>query len=297
MAFNFVKEVVAEALKPESTLIGLLRQNLAGKEKARSHERTHASDVTKSHYCPREIALLTTTKTTKPDQWVPTALRTTFDMGNMTSDLVREKWLGQAAVGNWKCSTCGKFKTMRTMPTEGCPTPQPCQWKYVEPRFESIKYQISGGIDVLVDLGAPKLFVTELKIMAPDQFEKLVAPLAEHRLRTNLYMNLVDNSNSPYKGGINTSQAKVLYVSRGYGKKNPEANDEIVPFKEFNVARNDEQLKGVLGRAYQVVVWKKEGKMPNGICSTILDSAAKQCSCTKVCFSGKYPHQQESFEL
>ena len=159
--------------------------------------------------------------------------------------------------------------------------------------FVSKEYGFTGSIDVFFDVGAPKWLVTELKIMKPEDFEKLAAPLPEHRIRTNLYMKLIADSNDPYKDKINVFEARVLYVSRGYGKKNVD-HDQILPFKEFVVKRDDTDLQWVLKLAKQVKVWRETGQIPSGICKNPLDKTAKNCSASKHCFSGSFPAQQEA---
>ena len=76
----------------------------------------------------------------------------------------------------------------------------------------------------------------------------ILVPFPEHRLRTNLYLWILEQSKHPHKEKICTSEARVLYMSRGYGKLNAEWN-EILPFKEFVVKRNDADLAEFLKRA------------------------------------------------
>ena len=301
MALSFIKAVEPVPFyKAGKSLVEIIKENMAGREPARSHATMHASDLTKPYFCPREVALMLTTNTVKKSSYIPVALRVTFDAGEMTSDLVRTKWLGQYAVGNWQCAKCGTVKTMTTNPGKvSCKAGNKhsllCLWGYKEVRFEHAHYKVSGGIDVLVNDGTGKLLVVEIKTMSATEFDKLLAPLAEHRLRTNLYMNLIENSMNPWRTGIDTKQARVLYISRGHGKK--DLSGEITPFKEFLVDRDDSVLQNLFVRAEQIMVYKKEGLIPNGICDTSFSPAAKQCSCTKACFSGHFPHQQPAFPL
>jgi hypothetical protein len=291
MALTWLNNTLSKATAPQKTLTEILSKNLGGWEKARDHSKVHASDITKPDFCPRRLALLHLTGKSKKDMYVPAALRATFDVGDTTSDLVREKWLGDASHGFWRCETCNKQAPFGTKPQYNCKD-HPSRWKYEEPRFGSPEYDVSGGIDVCTDLGAPKLFVTELKVVNPTDFEKLVAPLAEHRIRTNLYMKLVDDSDSPLRDRFNLKQAKVLYVSRAHGKKS-DINGEILPFKEFDVERNDESLQPYLDKAKQVKVFKSTGVLPGGICATIKDTHAKTCTVCTECFSGEYPQGQK----
>ena len=293
MAVTFLQKVVAQNFEPKTDVITILRKNLGGYKPERSHETVHASDVTKEDFCPRQFALLTLLNETKKARYISTALQATFDIGNMTSDIVREKWLGASAVGNWRCVKCSKSFTFKKKPEANMPCKGGgcCEWKYDEVNFVCQTSDISGSIDVIVDLKAPKFFLVELKIIKPDDFEKIVAPLAEHRIRTNLYMRLVEDSNNVFKGAVSTQLAKVLYVSRGYGKKNVE-HGEILPFKEFDVTRDDSVTQPYVDKAMKVKVFKQTGAIPAGVCKTSMDAPAKACKVCKQCFSGDYPATQ-----
>lgn len=120
------------------------------------------------------------------------------------------------AVGHWKCTACGKVHQF-------CKRPGKCEncgckgFKPEEVRFQSAISGASCGVDMLVQLGGPKLFPVELKTMIKDQFAELVAPLQEHRLRTNLYLRLISESEQPWSNLVSTEEARVLYVCKGGG--------------------------------------------------------------------------------
>ncbi len=287
MALSWLNNKLTAAGVPKKGIIDILRKNMGGWEKARDHTEVHASDVTKDGFCPKQLALLDITGKKKKDQYVSTALRATFDVGNDISDLVRERWLGQSAQGFWKCRRCSHKSAFGIKPSTKCTHGGQCDYKYVEARFYSSQYDISGSVDVFTDVEEPKLIVTELKIITPVDFETLVAPLAEHRIRTNLYMRLVEEDEGILKHRINLKRAKVLYVSRAYGKKH-EGYNEILPFKEFEVERNDTSLEPMLKLATQAKAYKETGVIPIGICPTALTSTAKGCSVCTECFSGAY---------
>lgn len=90
-------------------------------------------------------------------------------------------------------------------------------------------------------------------------------------------------------------EARILYVSRGFGKMNKEYN-EILPFREFVVERNDASpdLAFALKKAKQIKIFRDSKDMPSGICSTPTDKAAKGCKQCGVCFSGQYKAIQEA---
>lgn len=289
MAFSWLQAATQQAYAPKQSVLDILKANMAGYRPARDDGVVHASDITQPTFCARQLALLAITKEKKKGQYLGTALQATFDVGDVTSDLFREKWAGSAAHGFWQCRRCDWVAPFGPKPKTGCKHGGSCSFKYIEARFLSKTYQVSGSIDVFLDLNAPKLFVTELKIMTPDDFEKLAAPLAEHRIRTNLYLKIIDDDGGTLRDRIHLKEAKVVYVSRGHGKKNPDFNNEIIPFKEYTVTRDDESLEIYLKKAIEVKQFKEQGTIPAGLCSTALDKAAKKCQVCHACFSGEYP--------
>lgn len=292
---KWLKTVVKDAHEPKFSIIDVLKNNLGSYEYGRSMDVVHASDTTKPNFCPRFWALNDLCGGKPKMEHVGAALAATFDIGNHTSDLVREKWMGPAAIGNWQCQRCGASRTMCSKPAIGCTKSADCQWKYEEPVFTSQEYGISGSLDVLSNLGAPTWVITELKIMKVEDFDALYTPLPEHRIRTSLYMKLVSDSGSLYKNRINMHEARVLYVSRGFGKKNPEYN-EVLPFKEFIVKRDDSTLEPLLQKAKQIKIFRETGDMPAGICNTMMDKHAKSCKHAILCFSGQHPAKQETLK-
>lgn len=247
----------------------------------------HASDVTKVDFCPRKWAFFDLFDKDAPVDTVSTAMDVTFQMGLSAETLLVEEWAGTAVVGNWRCRYCGDQRSMVPKPGGHCLTGRKHWWQHLQMVIEAPTMGIQGGIDALFNIGAPQLVITEIKTMNPVDFDQILVPLPEHRLRTNLYMWVLDKSLHPHREKINTSEARVLYISRGYGKLNAEWN-EILPFKEFIVKRNDADLTEMLMRAERLQVFRAQGLMPMGICATALDKIAKNCSVCQPCFSGKY---------
>ena len=111
---------------------------------------------------------------------------------------------------------------------------------------------------MLVALGEKKLKPIELKTMDKDQFKDLKGPLAEHRLRTNLYLRIMAESSSPWSNTVNHEKATVLYVSKGgWGCADPQLKEwglkeEFSPFKEFEISRDDSQTDDLADRARTV---------------------------------------------
>lgn len=327
MAAGWLKKAVIAANTPKMSIITRLKMNVAGFQPHRDRSVLHASDVTKPDFCPRQWALMDLLGKDKKDEYISAALQATFDVGTATARLVTDKWLGSSAIGHWDCRTCGAQCSFCSKPEPGCKHQGNCNWEYREVNFVSQEYGISGSIDVMVDLGILKVTATELKIIRPEDFEKIAQPLPEHEIRTALYLKLISDSNSVYKEKINLHQARVLYVSRGYGKAHPEYNKEILPWKEFIVERNDERVFPILFMAKQLKrfrdgYWNGDDKhiasphdadghhsmgtvgskfgwmavIPSGICSLPTDKYAKTCITCQSCFSGEYPAGQPPLE-
>lgn len=284
---NFFKKAVKDNHQPMGEIIPGLIKRMGAHYPERSHKTVHASDVTKATFCPRKYALMDTYQVEAPPQYIPTALRATFDVGNATSDLLREQWMGDMAIGNWRCSRCGHVHMMCKKPTEKCglsPSGEECLFKYEEVRFVDPETQVSGSIDVLADLKGNSFFITEIKTINPTEFATLAAPLHEHKLRTSLYLYLAEKSTSPFGGMVSHQHAKVLYVSRGHGKKGEFG--QITPFKEFSVHRDDKALEPVLEKARKVALFRqgKTGIPERELCSSMDCATAKGCPVWAQCF-------------
>lgn len=269
---------------PMGEIIPRLTKRMGAHYPERSHKVVHASDITKDNFCPRQYALMDKLKVERPPRYINTALRATFDVGNATADLVREKWMADMAVGNWRCRKCGLFFSLCHRPSAVCKMLGPCDFMYEEVNFVDPDSKVSGSIDVLVDLSAPTYFITELKIMNPSDFDSLKAPLHEHRLRTALYLYLAAQDWSAHQGRVNVEYAKVLYVSRGFGKKGDLG--QITPFKEFMVTRDDKSLAPYLDKAKKVEIFRSVGgDIPHGICPNPGCVTAKGCPVAEACFA------------
>jgi hypothetical protein len=285
---SWLHNAIHQSNKPKQSVIGVLKRHLGGMHPGRSMKVLHASDVTKPHFCPRRWAFFDIFEKDPPPDPVSAALDVTFQMGLHAEQLVVEEWGGDAVIGNWRCRYCGEQRSMVPKPEGWCSDDRRHWWQYLQMTVEAPEYGIQGGIDALFNIGAPQLVITEMKTLNPTEFETILTPLPEHRLRTNLYMRILEQSLHPFKEKINTKEARVLYISRGYGKLNAEWN-EILPFKEFTVKRNDGDLQEFLKRATLLKEFRDHGVMPPGICTTALDKIAKACSVCPPCFSGKYP--------
>lgn len=286
---QFLKIIPPNQQKEEQSVIGAILPQIGKKVPSRPFLPIHASDLTKAEFCPREVALLDYHGMSRPPEYLPPALRVTFDAGRLTEKLVREFWLGDAAYGEWRCARCNhQWSGLRPKPKKclGCQTSDLIEYR--ELRFEHPETGASGSIDVLVKLGNQKLTVVELKIMSQTEFDTVVAPLAEHRERTSLYLRLIEESNCAHKDMIRTDEARVLYVSRGHGKKNDQHDKQILPFKEFVVTRQDPPTEKYLAKAREIRAYQVHKIMPFGLCKTVNDPRSKSCSVKTLCMGGGF---------
>ena len=158
----------------------------------------------------------------------------------------------------------------------------------------------------MLALGEPKLRAIEIKTIDKDMFKdkhtkkELVAPLAEHKLRTALYLRIIAESGHPWSSLVSTDAATILYVSKGgYGcqdltLKSWGLKEQFTPFKEFTVKRDDKMTESVSRRA-QVIKHFRDGKvgMPCGVCPTAFAKRAQFCAQRSPCFSGEYLAQYD----
>lgn len=291
MAVKFIQDVLDEKAQSstEKTLIQVLIKNMGRYYPERSHEVIHASDVTKPEFCARKFRLLDHTGVKQSDSYISAALRATFDIGSMVADKLVEDWIGSYAQGHWQCSRCGLKSSFGIQPDKACTAGiGKCKWKYQEVRFLSESTHIDGSIDLLADLGGPKLKVVELKTIKPDDFDKLAAPLAEHRLRTRLYLKIIEDSTNPIRLRLDTQSAKILYVSKGFGKMHPDYG-QIVPFKEFDVQRDDESIAEYIQHGLDVKLHRETKTIPiKKVCPSVACPTAKSCPVKAQCWGGLY---------
>lgn len=296
MALLIIKHLKKEAVSIKQTL----HKRLAGWEEPRAHFPLRASDLLKkdSEFCPREHALLDMKVAVKKGSFVGTSLRMTFDHGKDTEERIRNKYLRDMAVGTWTCGVCDfPLPQFGKAPRCKCPTCGWENWRYDEPAFSSASTGIHGHIDILLDVGSTKLRLVELKTMAPDEFKTLVAPLAEHKARTSLYLSLASESSWEPSKRVNTEEATILYVSKAFGIKDDSLRAAGIkdaafsPFKEFTIKRDDTLITTPLAKARVLKIWRDNPKvgLPCGVCVNGLSKRAQGCSVVSACWSGSYP--------
>lgn len=275
---------ITKVKKPIS-LISFLHGNMTAYDEHRGVEQVHGSDLTREEpFCPREYALLHHVGKYKKGMTIAAPLRHTFDMGRDIEARVQNEYLLDEAVGHWRCASCGDIKTFCKKPKVGCDRQEiKCVWRYEEVK---IKHGLlTCSLDLFVDTHKGKLKLVELKTMIKEQFTELKAPLAEHRLRTQLYLWMV--ARSGYADDVDSKEAIVLYIAKSYGKMN-QAVGSITPFKEYRVKRDDEALAEILLALARYEQYRQKGTLPKGICPNSACKRATGCTVRKECFSGKF---------
>lgn len=293
-----------QSLKKQVSIKNMIHKELAGWEKARPHGTIHASELFKDmEFCPREWAFLDLGLAKKKDSFLGTAMKITFDHGRDMENRLRNEWIRDYMVGYWECNVCGHLHpTFGKAPKIKCPK---CgwgnKWRYHEVRVLDPKSGVSGGIDGFVDVGESKLRLLEIKSMDKDMHKALKAPLADHKVRTSLYLKLVELAHEEYTDRINTQESTVLYVSKSYGFKDDTLaasgikDSPFSPFKEYPVGRNDGLHKLELSKATALTKWRALNDsggspgLPCGVCTNGLSKRAQQCSSIAPCFSGGFP--------
>lgn len=205
---SFMKK--AKDFQPTGSLKYLLHSSLSGPEKGRPLTTMHASELTKPDgICPRYYALSDVTEAKPKNEWLTAADIVTYDMGRHLQDAVVHYFADMGrAVGHWKCQACSTLHQFCKRPAK-CTN---CGCKGFTPEEVRFKSKISGascGVDMLVQLGKPKLVPVELKTMIKDQFADLLAPLQEHRLRTSLYLRIIEESDQSWSSLVDTHEARV----------------------------------------------------------------------------------------
>lgn len=287
-------------LVPKDSLRFLLHKHLACFEPGRPLKRVHASELTKDGgLCPRYYALHDLTGADPKDRWLTTSENMTYRLGHALQREVTHIFADMGKVmAHWRCQSCKTLYEFQKKPAKcqcGCKA-----FEAEEVRFESAVNGASCGVDMLFIPSGPKLKVTELKTMAADEFKTLVAPLAEHKLRTGMYLRLIEESKHPWSNLVDTKEATILYISKSaYGNAAPDLksmglSDTFSPFKEFPVGRNDKDTTPLLHPAKVVKQFRdKKIGMPCGVCATAMSKRAQGCGMRKACFSGQFPGEHE----
>lgn len=282
----------------QRTLRYHLHRLLAQDRPARPIERVHASDVIDDdgNWCPRRVALMQRDGVTPAKERMSTAQAVVFGHSTDVADRLID-WLARAniAVGNWVCLACDRVHAFCLRPRycDRCGVRGARRFRYREMVVTSRVSGISGGIDLLAKLpGEPLVKVVEIKGVQKSDFVSLVMPLGKHRLRTNLYLRLVEESDHPFRHLVDTRSGLIIYVVKGgYGVRSDEPRawgiDDAPwePFKEFEVERDDEALDRFSAAAATILAWKAGGDLPPFLCETSTCPRARACEVRVPCWN------------
>lgn len=298
MSFKFL-DTIKKQNPGQWSLKWHLHKRIAGEDLPRSPKTVHASqlDADKDPLCARYRAYLDLKQVEEKARWVNTSPAVTFHIGRVLQESVLELWLPHMVMTDWKCRMCGFVFQFRKRPGY-CEHCNYSKFEALEMRFTSLESGVSGGIDFVADFGSLPYRVVEIKTMDKEEFKELKAPLAQHKLRTNLYMRLIEESDSPYKDAINIQQATILYISKGgWGCKDEQITQQwklrdaaFSPFKEFSVDRDDVATEPYLKHPRLLKAWREnKGELPERLCCDEHDKRGKYCPAYKLCFGGVTP--------
>ncbi len=288
----------AVQLKQPKGVKYFIHQALAGYRPSRGHKFIHASELTKpgEEYCPRATAIMDLLHYQHGNEFISTASAVTYDLGRHLQDRLVH-WLADAgrAICHWKCLACGSMQHFCKRPAS-CPSCGCQSFSPREPVFKSAVSGAQGSIDVLAYLDTPLLRIVEVKTIMKEDFANLKAPIAEHRLRTNLYMRIVKESGHEWAPQIDTEQANIIYVCKGGYKADDSPADwglkdaAFSPFMEFVVQRDDAATEPYVKKAKAVTDFRSGvAGMPCAVCANSLVKRAKFCPVREQCFSDSYP--------
>lgn len=296
MAKFFIKSGIKA--QEDKTAKVLLHEHLSSPQEGRGYSRVHASALTSStEFCPRAYALSDLLPDIPVIEKLSTSERVTFQMGrDLEYNVVN--WLARLgrAICHWDCLGCRTIYEYSAFPGV-CVACGSQNFKVREVRFKSKVSDVSCGVDLLYVIGDSKLVPYEIKTIDKDMFKSLVAPLAEHRLRTNLYLRLISESVKAVPNySIHLDHGYILYVSKGgYGCADPSLtihgiSEKFSPFKEFRVSRDDSETDILVSMGMVVKNFRNRSiGMPQGVCSTSLCKRALACPYKIPCFSGDFP--------
>lgn len=298
---KFIKKFHKDKETPDSVKYHLHR-HLSGTQKARGTQLVHASEMWKTdgEFCPREYALLDILKKNRPDEFLSTSQRSTFNQGNMFGNWIAHLFADMGlAVGDWECKHCGNKYEFQKRPT-GCDSCGHKHFLYHECRFISQETGLSCGVDLIRITKGNKHRIVELKTMKDEAFKDLAGPLAEHKIRTTLYLRIIADSGRPEANRIDTTSADILYYSKsGWGPKDTDVvgwkirDAHFSPFKEYEIKRNDKSTETKWYHARRLKEFREGHKgIPLGLCPTQFCKRAKTCSVAEECFSGRYKGEE-----
>ena len=281
-----------------------IHKHTAGKHPARAHNVVHISDLDPAReWCPREPAILSYTKTNRPDGFTSTAQAMTWGMGEAGADLLISMIPPEQVWGHWKCRACDHKVRFAYTPKlcEKCGAKR-AAFKYQEVLVRDPDTGIVGSVDCFVDILSNGLRTgIEIKTEGNDSFKKRTKPTFDHEWRCKGYMWLM--SRDPLMKGkhLNLKEMRVLYFTKeGWDtdlkiKEWPVSDSAKSSVKEYWSRRDDTVIENQLERARAYREWRNAHDKDGGIhlslfpdripkCKSIGCARAKQCSVKVKCW-------------
>lgn len=287
-----IKTPAAALKQPLGSLRDLLHGHINRKDEQRPPWNLHASDITKEDgFCGRYPLLMKMHNIPLPSQNVTTSMAVTWEWGRLVERRVID-WFAEMGLahGDWLCehTGCGHTAAWRTKPP-ACGKCGGKRFRYIEPRAKSEWSGANSGLDMLVRMpGRPLLVFTEIKSIDAEKFKELLAPIAEHRVRTMLSLRNIAESDDPKLKEVDNQVAFTLYVSKGgYGTKTANVEGGFTPFREYQITRNDAAIEHYAKNARAAyLALKGEGPMPDRLCKHYTDKKAQRCPAMAECWKG-----------
>jgi hypothetical protein len=270
-----------------------LHRKLATMEPGRSYNVIHASDLTQKDYCPRRQALHKITKTPFPAQRATTSDQVTWHLGRIIQESLAQ-WFADLgmAFGYWRCRNCKTTSDFGRRPVK-CNQCHSDLFAYVEARGKDPETGASCGLDLFVKREDGALHLIEVKSILKDKFKTLEMPLGEHRVRTQLYLEIIKRD--PFFGSmaVHTKAATVFYFCKsGYGTLSAAAkqwslpNDgAFSPFKEFTVGEDPENVDYLFKLSADANTAMLGGPLSGRTCMNMFDKKAQKCDVCSQCFT------------
>lgn len=249
----------------------------------KEYKTIHVSQLAK--YCPRKL-ILQELLNAYPEVRESVSRGLAFEIGSVVHETFQRKVLPSFDLyGNWRSCDGNVIEGLKPQSAHYCGR---CCWEYNELRFEyplGHDWYLVGSIDGLIKYKSEWVLI-ELKTMDGDIFRGLESPLDDHFIQTQIYLNLIKQSNK--YSYINA--AKIVYINKDYGKKYKCKCGNVLDmhkrlFKSFHIKYNS-----TIGQKYidnaKSVIKIYENKLPNRVCDST-QQGFKQYKCHVVtqCFS------------
>jgi hypothetical protein len=268
----------------EQPISDLLKEARPAFQIFREGKYTHVSDIISK--CARKIALIRRLGSNHTPHRLLDGHAITFAQGDAIHDFVKKRFVEghpDKVWASWQCR-CGTTTTPPMLYKDideamVCRVCRSLPFKYVEVLFADNEYEVIGSPDLLLYLNAQRAYyITELKSISSDLWDRLERPQPDHIIQTLFYWKLLRANGYPL-----VDQVSILYVKKEYTWK--------WPYREF-VVKPEEQLhrlEDFLRDLGQIRDARESTNPlpPRLVCGTPNSPEAKQCPVCVTCFQLK----------